>query len=113
MASGSSIRSSSRRQGNTAVRNSRRVRFNNRSDMIREFPADPVVQPRPRQYSKEELAAIKKEMLAEYNKSKQADVGADASVRPAPAEPVREADPNPAQATHWREGSRSSAGAQE
>ncbi|MGB8064407.1 MAG: hypothetical protein WCF26_21140 [Candidatus Sulfotelmatobacter sp.] len=78
---------------NTAVRNSRRARFHDRSDMIRELPADPVVQPRPRQYSKEELAAIKKEMLAEYKKSKQADVGADASVRPAPAQPVREADP--------------------
>ena len=90
---------------NTAVRNSRRVRFENRSDMVRELPADPVVQPRPRQYSKEELAAIKKEMLAEYQKSKQADagaeasppstthVGADAFVRPAPAQPVREADP--------------------
>jgi len=89
---------------NTAVRNSRRVRFENRSDMIRELP-DPVVQPRPRQYSKEELAAIKKEMLAEYKKSKQADagaeasppstthVGADAFVRPAPAQPVREIDP--------------------
>ncbi len=49
---------------NTAVRNSRRVRFDNRSDMIRELPADPVVQPRPKQYSKEELATIKKEMLA-------------------------------------------------
>jgi len=60
---------------NTAVRNSRRVRFENRSDMVRELPADPVVQPRPRQYSKEELAAIKKEMLAEYQKSKQADAG--------------------------------------
>ena len=78
---------------NTAVRNSRRARFHDRSDMIRELPADPVVQPRPRQYSKEELAAIKKEMLAEYKKSKQADVGAGASVRPAPAQPVREADP--------------------
>jgi hypothetical protein len=78
---------------NTAVRNSRRVRFDNRSDMIRELPADPVVQPRPRQYPKEELAAIKKEMLAEYKKSKQTDVAAEAFVRPAPAQPVREIDP--------------------
>ena len=77
--------------------------------MIRELP-DPVVQPRPRQYSKEELAALKKEMLAEYNKSKQSDgevepsppstahVGADASVRPAPAQPVRETKPGVAHA---------------
>jgi hypothetical protein len=98
---------------NTAVRNSRRVRFENRSDMVRELPADPVVQPRPMQHSKEELAAIKEEMLAEYKKSKQADVGAEPSLpstspvgadafeslpragsrSPAPAQPAREIDP--------------------
>ena len=101
---------------NTAVRNSRRARFENRSDMVRELP-EPVVQPRPRKYSHEELEAMQKEMWAEYNKSKQAaanadasspstaqvgannpapapitkNVGADAFVRPAPAQPVREA----------------------
>ena len=49
---------------NTAVRNARRARFESRSDMVRELPKDPVVAPRPRQYSKEELVALEKEMLA-------------------------------------------------
>ena len=100
---------------NTAVRNSRRARFDNRSDMVRELP-EPVVQPRPKQYSKEEIAKMKKEILDEYYKSKQAaaaaeassahagpnnpapsttNVGADAFVRPAPAQPVRDTKPHP------------------
>src|SRR5438270_278992 len=63
---------------NTAVRNARRARFESRSDMVRELPKDPVVAPRPRQYSKEELVALEKEMLGEYNKSQQADKSAEA-----------------------------------
>jgi hypothetical protein len=54
---------------NTAVRNSRRVRFERGADMVREIPKDPVVPPRERTPSHEELDAIKKEMLAGYSNS--------------------------------------------
>lgn len=63
---------------NTAVRNSRRARFGNHKNMVRELP-EPVVQPRPRKYSYEELKVMQKEMWAEYNKSKQAAANAGAS----------------------------------
>ena len=103
---------------NTAVRNSRRARFGNCKNMVRELPepAEPVVQPRPQRHTREELDQLQKDMWAEYRKSKQSDahasaqapqpgtapakesapaptqknVGADAFVRPAPAQPVRD-----------------------
>ena len=89
---------------NTAVRNSRRARFDNRSDMVRELP-EPVVQPRPKQYSKEEIAKMKREILDEYYKSKQAAAVAETSssstaqaeaAASAPAQPVRDTKPHAA-----------------
>jgi hypothetical protein len=54
---------------NTAVRNSRRVRFESASHMVRELPKDPVVQPREPAISHEELEAAKKAMLAGHANS--------------------------------------------
>jgi hypothetical protein len=54
---------------NTAVRNIRRARFEKAVGMVRELP-EPVVQPRPKQYSKEEIDQMKKQMLAEYYERK-------------------------------------------
>jgi hypothetical protein len=53
---------------NTAVRNSRRVRFETCSNMVRELPKDPIVQPREPAISHEELEAAKKAMLAGSSK---------------------------------------------
>jgi hypothetical protein len=53
---------------NTAVRNSRRVRLENISDMVRELPKDPIVQPRLHTPTHEELEAATKAMLAGYSK---------------------------------------------
>jgi hypothetical protein len=58
---------------NTAVRNSRRVRFESASHMVRELPhdlqaKDPIVQPREPAASHEELEAMKKAMLAGSSK---------------------------------------------
>jgi hypothetical protein len=71
---------------NTAVRNSRRVRFEGASQMVRELPKDPVVQPRMYTPSHEELEAATKAMLAGYEKP--------ASQTPAPSMNVTLKKPN-------------------
>jgi hypothetical protein len=53
---------------NTAVRNSRRVRFEGVSHMVRELPKDPIVQPRLHTPSHEEIEAVKRAMLAGHSK---------------------------------------------
>ena len=47
---------------NTAVRNSRRARFDNHKNMVRALPepVEPVVQPRSRDYTREELDKMQK-----------------------------------------------------
>ena len=51
---------------NTAVRNSRRARFENVRGMVRELPPDPIVPPRPRQHSMQEVDAQKQQLLDVY-----------------------------------------------
>jgi hypothetical protein len=71
---------------NTAVRNSRRVRFETVRDMVRELPKDPIVQPREPAASHEELEAMKKAMLAGHSNP--------APQTPAPAINVTKKKPN-------------------
>ena len=72
---------------NTAVRNIRRARFEKAVGMVRELP-EPVVQPRPKRYSTEEIDQMKKEMLAEYYESKNEQQPASATKNVAKNAPI-------------------------
>ena len=56
---------------NTAVRNIRRARFENPFGMIRELPQDPIIPPRPRPRSSEELEAQRKQIMADHYAARQ------------------------------------------
>ena len=57
---------------NTAVRNIRRARFEKPFGMIRELPQDPIVPPRQRPLSSEELKAQSKQIMADHYAARQA-----------------------------------------
>jgi hypothetical protein len=79
---------------NTAVRNSRRVRFESASHMVRELPKDPVVQPRLHTPSHEELEAVKKAMLTGHSNSSPQTSTPDIDVtQKKPSQSIREIRP--------------------
>ena len=56
---------------NTAVRNIRRARFEKANGMVRELPRDPVVSPRQRPLSSEELEAQNRQIMADHYAARQ------------------------------------------